>query len=86
MLTCFTELSNGVCANDSNSPRMEHLAKSPRLHAQEISSNGMERICSHEVLQDGGFNSSNNKLKRKVIWYNYCDDAILAFIFDYASQ
>ncbi|CAH8261265.1 unnamed protein product [Arabidopsis lyrata] len=59
------ELSNGVCADESNSQRMEHLAKSPRLYAQEISSNGMERICSHEVLQDGGFNSFTNKLKRK---------------------
>ncbi|AEE76456.1 unnamed protein product [Arabidopsis thaliana] len=59
------ELSNGVCADESNGQRMEHLAKSPRLYAQEISSNGMETICSHEVLQDGGFNSFNNKLKRK---------------------
>lgn len=57
-----------MCADESNGQRMEHLAKSPRLYAQEISSNGMETICSHEVLQDGGFNSFNNKLKRKVIY------------------
>ncbi|XP_023641184.1 NAD(H) kinase 1 isoform X3 [Capsella rubella] len=59
------ELPNGVFADESKSPRMEHIAKSPRLYAHENSSNGLESICSHEVLQDGGFNSSNNKLKRK---------------------
>ncbi|KAJ0249064.1 NAD(H) kinase 1 [Hirschfeldia incana] len=53
---------------------MDHLVKSPRVHVQENGKTGrsstiMERICSHEVLQDGGEsntpNGSNHKLKRK---------------------
>ncbi|KAL1197406.1 NAD(H) kinase 1 [Cardamine amara subsp. amara] len=60
------EVSNGVCSDESNCQRMEHSAKSPRLHALENGNagrNGMESICSHEVLQDG--NGDGNKLMRK---------------------
>uniref|UniRef100_A0A1J3JC23 NAD(+) kinase n=1 Tax=Noccaea caerulescens TaxID=107243 RepID=A0A1J3JC23_NOCCA len=62
------EPSNGVCADEFNSQGMDHTAKSPRLHVQENGKSGrysMERICAHEVLQDGESNSPNNKLKRK---------------------
>lgn len=68
---------NGVCADESNSKGMDHLAKSARLHVQENNGktgrSSLERICSHDVLQDGEANNSpngcNNKLKRKVIRY-----------------
>ncbi|VVA98919.1 unnamed protein product [Arabis nemorensis] len=66
------EPSDGVSADESNSSyRMEHSAKSPRLYIQENGNSGRnctERICTHEVLQDGGFNSTNgesNKLMKK---------------------
>lgn len=68
-MACFTEPSNGVCADEFNSQGMDHTAKSPRLHVQENGKSArysMERICAHEVLQDGESNSPNNKLKRKV--------------------
>ncbi|XP_024015026.1 NAD(H) kinase 1 isoform X1 [Eutrema salsugineum] len=62
---------NGVHAEESHSHGMDHSAKSPRLRVQEngkLGRHSMERICSHEVLQDGEYNScngGNNKLKRK---------------------
>lgn len=68
---------------------MEHSAKSPRLYIQENGNSGRnctERICTHEVLQDGGFNSTNgesNKLMKKVIQLTV---AILAFTFSYSNQ
>ncbi|KAG2306425.1 hypothetical protein Bca52824_026173 [Brassica carinata] len=71
-LLLHKELSNGVCADESNSNgMMDHSAKSPRLHAQENGKSGrcsLERICAHEVLQDcepNSPNGCNNKLKRK---------------------
>ncbi|KAJ4897736.1 NAD(H) kinase 1 [Raphanus sativus] len=61
---------NGVCADETNSKGMDHLAKSARLHVQENNGktgrSSLERICSHDVLQDGEANNGcNNKLKRK---------------------
>ncbi|CAN8258597.1 unnamed protein product [Cochlearia groenlandica] len=67
----FQRLSNGVCGEESNGKEIEHLAKSPRLHVEQkgkLGKSSLERICAHEVLQDGDSNScngSNNKLKRK---------------------
>ena len=85
-LVCITAPPlNGVCADESSSKGMDHLAKSPRSHGQENGKSGrypLERICSHDVLQDGGEsnspNGSNNKLKRKV--NNCCDPAIAYYL------
>ncbi|XP_024008676.1 NAD(H) kinase 1 [Eutrema salsugineum] len=62
---------NGVHAEESHSQGMDHSAKSLQLHVQEngkLGRHSMERICSHEVLQDGESNScngANNKLKER---------------------
>lgn len=85
-LVCITAPLNGVCADESSNKGMDHLAKSPRRHGQE---NGkperysLERICSHDVLQDGESNSPNgcnNKLKRKVVIYNYLLCPVFGYI------